>query len=340
MTNRQTPNQELNETEEVAWELLATREHVAAGEVAAARGVTRQAALHSLRKMTQGNLLERVGAGRGTRYRRRADFVGSWPIEGLQEEVVWREVVAGVPAFADAIDNVRHILNYALTEMVNNAIDHSRGSSVRVVAWTRPWLSFEVADDGVGAFAHMRDERGLPDVRAAVEVISKGKQTTDPTRHSGQGIFFTSKSVDRFDLRSNGLRWLVDNARRDQAIGEALPAKGTVVTCSIAADSPTQLEEVFAGFTDEEHAFSRSRVVLRLFERGEEFVSRSEAKRLAASLDEFREVEVDFAGVTMVGQGFSDELFRVWATAHPGTRLIPINMSETVRWQVDLARTN
>ena len=78
-----------------------------------------------------------MGAGRGTRYRRRADFIRSWPIEGLQEEIVWREVVAGVPPFAGAIENVRHILNYAMTEMVNNAIDHSarlRRTSRRVDA--------------------------------------------------------------------------------------------------------------------------------------------------------------------------------------------------------------
>jgi hypothetical protein len=337
VTNRQS-KLSLNETEEVAWELLGSRASISAGELAAARGVTRQAALHSLRKMTQKGLLERAGAGRGTRYLRRADFIRTWPIDGLQEENVWREVAAEVAAFSGAAGNVRHILNYAMTEMVNNAIDHSGGSTVRVCAWTQPVLAFEVSDDGVGAFARVRDEWSLPDLYAAVETISKGKQTTDPQRHSGQGIFFTSKSVDRFELRSNGLRWVVDNLRMDQAIGETPPAKGTVVSCSIAPNSSTQLSEVFAPFSGEEHAFSRSRVVLELFDRGEGLISRSEAKRLAASLDQFDEVELDFAGVSLVGQGFADELFRVWASSHPNTHLIPMNMSESAHRQIETAR--
>ena len=34
----------------------------------------------------------------------------------------------------------------------------------------------------------------------------------------------------------------------------------------------------------------------------------------------------DFTGVTDVGQGFVDELLRVWPTAHPGKTVIPVNV--------------
>ena len=64
------------------------------------------------------------------------------------------------------------------------------------------------------------------------------------------------------------------------------------------------------------------------------FVSRSEAKRLADGLQEFGEVEVDFSDVTEVGQGFVDELFRVWQSQHPDTMLVPINMSPEVEFMV------
>jgi anti-sigma regulatory factor (Ser/Thr protein kinase) len=331
----------LNLIERRAWELLQVKETLSSGELASAANVTRQAAHLHLRRMGLMGLVEREGAGRTTRYRRKADFFGSWDIGGLQEDVVWSEVVADLQAFKTARDNVRRILHYSLTEMVNNAIDHSGGSKVRVTAWaSEEEFTFEVSDDGVGVFAHVRDRFGLDDLYAAIEEVSKGKQTTDPQRHSGEGIFFTSKAVDRFDLTSNGLRWLVDNAKSDEAIGDAVARKGTLVRCSIARSSKRDLRSVFASFADEDRGFVRSRVSLRLFDRGSEFVSRSEAKRLAASLDEFREVEVDFAGVSIVGQGFCDELFRVWARAHPETELIPTNMSETVRRQVDRARTN
>jgi hypothetical protein len=45
-------------------------------------------------------------------------------------------------------------------------------------------------------------------------------------------------------------------------------------------------------------------------------------------------VEVDFAGVTDVGQGFVDELLRVWPNAHPGKTVTPINMNPAVEFMV------
>ena len=74
---------------------------------------------------------------------------------------------------------------------------------------------------------------------------------------------------------------------------------------------------------------------MRLFEAGSAFLSRSEAKRLAAGLDRFRQVTLDFEGVDEVGQGFVDELFRVWARDHPATRLSPIKMNDDVRFMVE-----
>ena len=39
----------------------------------------------------------------------------------------------------------------------------------------------------------------------------------------------------------------------------------------------------------------------------------------------FRVVELDFDGVGEIGQGFADELFRVFANAHPDIELKPVN---------------
>jgi hypothetical protein len=51
-------------------------------------------------------------------------------------------------------------------------------------------------------------------------------------------------------------------------------------------------------------------------------LSRSEARRLAAGLEQFDRVVLDFTGVDMIGQGFADELFRVWHLAHPTVLLL------------------
>jgi uncharacterized protein (DUF1330 family) len=155
--------------------------------------------------------------------------------------------------------------------------------------------------------------------------------TTQPQAHTGQGIFFTSKMADLFTLEANGLRWVVDNRREDVAISEAPARPGTTVTFELPLATATDPAAIFARYSHgDDFAFDTSRVVVRLFEHGSEFVSRSEAKRIAAGLERFRHVIVDFRGVEAVGQGFADELFRVWATAHPEVALEPMNMQPAV----------
>lgn len=104
--------------------------------------------------------------------------------------------------------------------------------------------------------------------------------------------------------------------------------------CQTDAATTRRLADVFDAFTGDDHSFSRSRVRVKLFELGVEFVSRSEAKRLLRGLDRFREVEADFAGVLEVGQGFVDELLRVWPGQHPDTRIVPTNMNQAVEAMV------
>lgn len=74
---------------------------------------------------------------------------------------------------------------------------------------------------------------------------------------------------------------------------------------------------------------------LRLCNIGTEFVSRAEAKRLLSGVESFNEITLDFARVAWVGQGFVDEVFRVWAKAHPAISLFPINMNDAVEFMVE-----
>jgi hypothetical protein len=48
---------------------------------------------------------------------------------------------------------------------------------------------------------------------------------------------------------------------------------------------------------------------------------------------------VDFAGVERVGQGFVDEVFRVWPRANPDTSVVPVGMSPDVDFMVERARS-
>ena len=114
---------------------------------------------------------------------------------------------------------------------------------------------------------------------------------------------------------------------------------GTSVQCQIDPHTDRVLADVFREFT-QDHAFVRTRPVVKLFEISTAFVSRSEARRLLDGLDaDFDIVEVDFAGVIDVGQGFVDELLRVWPATHPGKTVLPINMTPAVEFMVRRGQT-
>src|ERR1022692_4893828 len=211
--------------------------------------------------------------------------------------------------------------------MLNNAIDHSASETATITWWvgTDQW-SFEVRDYGVGAYPKLREGLHLASEFEAVQELSKGKRTTDRQRHTGEGIFFTSKAVDIFRLTSSGVRWTVDNLRHDTALGVVPANDGTSVVCQIDPQTDRSLAGIFREFS-RDHAFVRTRPVVKLFEIGTTFVSRSEARRLLDGLEaDFDTVEVDFAGVTDVGQGFVDEMLRVWPAAHPDMTVIPVQL--------------
>src|SRR6185369_9769056 len=111
-------------------------------------------------------------------------------------------------------------VGYAVSEMVNNAIDHSGGRTVEVA------IDFAAAgatvivvlDDGVGVFRRVCEDFGFATPHDAIVQLEKGKLTSDPSRHSGEGLFFTSKVVTQFRLESQNVAWLVDNEVQDSGI--------------------------------------------------------------------------------------------------------------------------
>jgi hypothetical protein len=306
-------------------------------DLAERTGRTRQALNAHLRRALAAGELMREGSGRSTRYRlpAGATFEARRAAHGLREEDLWREFRAylgwHLPERGEAADA---ILGYVVTELVNNAIDHSQAREIILRgAISGARVRIEVEDAGIGAFESVRARLGFASHLHALQHLSKGKVTTDPERHTGEGLFFSSKAVDTFELTANGLTWAVDSLQDDQAVLEETRAPGTRATCWLETPTTRSLQELFERFTTD-LAFDRSRTVVRLFEHGTRFVSRSEAKRLSEGLERFREVELDFHGVGGVGQGFVDELLRVWANAHPRTRLLPVRMNDAVAFMV------
>ena len=260
-----------------------------------------------------------------------ASWTADHDLVGLEEDAVWAEVrteLGEIPTEA------RHILGYAITEMANNAIDHSHGTTLKAsLSLQGRTVKVMLSDDGIGAFRSMADTFGYDDVADAIVDLTKGKRTTDPQRHSGEGIFFTSKAVDTFSLEANGYRYAVDNRNADVALGDGITV-GTTVTITLDLETSRKLVEVFAAHT-EAGEFVRSTPRIELVRHGSEFISRSQAKRFVLGLEQFQDVILDFTGVDLIGQGFADELFRVWQADHPAATLSVTGASRGVALMID-----
>jgi len=261
-----------------------------------------------------------------------------YSLMGLEEDQVWQELKStlGISGQEPAVD----IALYSFTEMLNNAIDHSEGDRVHISFEMREdrWI-FQIIDDGIGVFSRVQNEYQLAEPIAAIGELTKGKRTSAPQAHTGEGIFFSSKMVARFTLESQSIKWICDNELGDFAVMESDVNSGTRVSCEVLTNPVTSAKKVFEEFT-RNFEFVKSRPVVKLFEIGTDFVSRSEAKRLMLGLDKFKEVDLDFSQVQGIGQGFADQVFRVWQEIHPQTKLHEINATSTVQFMINRARSN
>ena len=320
--------------------LVDRRGEIQNRDVVDALHVSAATAHRLLQSLATSGLLQRQGKGRAVRYRlprvrrrfRRA---------GLDEHRAWDELAAEIARIRPLGGDEARSLAYAASEILNNAVDHSRGSRVEVsVGFERGGSTVvTVSDDGVGVFRRMCEDFGYATPADAIVQLEKGKLTSDPDRHSGEGLFFSSKAVTRFRIESQGTAWIVDNEVGDSGIGPSERKRGTAVLLEVVAGRVPRLEDVFAAHTDPESLrFTRTRATIKLAGFGRTLVSRSEAKRLVARLAEFEHVTLDFTGVEVVGQGFCDEIFRVFARAHPVVTLEPVGMSDAVAFMVRRAQ--
>jgi len=305
-------------------------------DLAAYLGITRQAVSLHLRRLIAAGEIVKTGSTRAARYFPRDAAVAArrfkrdLVLAGLDESVVYEDIAITL-TLTQLPNNVESIVHYAFTEILNNAIDHSISDRCKIeVRLDATKLTFTIRDIGIGVFSSIAEKFDLQDEHAALIELIKGKTTTQPHAHSGEGIFFVSRSADRFVLRSHRLQIEWDRDRDDVFVSDPRFLKGTLAQFEIRRDSRTRLENVFAEFAPEEYdyQFQKTRVLVKLLRR--DYVSRSEAKRLLHNLDKFSEIELDMRDVESVGQGFADEVFRVFALAHPGISIRTINAGDAV----------
>jgi anti-sigma regulatory factor (Ser/Thr protein kinase)/uncharacterized protein (DUF1330 family) len=308
-------------------------------------GISRQAVNLHLKRLIDEGALKAQGSTSNRVYSLASllTWRGTYLIaDNPTEDRVWYNDIA--PNVGSLPQNVSDIWHYAFTEMFNNAIEHSEGQSITVdLKKTAANTELMVRDDGVGIFRKIQAALGLEDARHSVLELAKGKFTTDPAHHSGEGIFFSSRMFDEFVILSGEVffshefpeveDWILE---RERGIG------GTFVHMTLSDHTSRTTKKVFDKFTSggDDYGFTKTVVPVNLARYGDDnLVSRSQARRLLARVDRFRTVVLDFKGVEAIGQAFADEAFRVFPSHHPDVKVIEINARSAVKRMISHVRS-
>ena len=280
----------------------------------AAFSVSRSTVYNYLTTLQQNGEVERVGGSMPYRVLYQTTRFTVDTSREHSEDRMWTREIA--PLLADLPANVQKIWRYAFTAMMNNAIEHSRASAIIcVVSRNRLSTIIGVLDNGTGIFRRIAQDvreaggEALTSAEAA-SLLFAGGYTGAPDTHAGEGIFFTSRLMDHFAIRSDYQMFSTDG---DEGDNEAERFRGTAVQMALANDSKRELSEVMARYVDPEKGFVRTEIPIARFFGGDFPVSRSEARRLLTVLEGFEEAELDFVGIEEVGRDFAHELFGVAA---------------------------
>ena len=332
--------------------MVERRGNVTANQLIDEFGFSRAYILRAVTDLIKDREIFKYGSTRRARYVSRnylaqhsnsEIFLRRFKNKGLEEHVVYDELRNTFPDFKKLTEQVRSILFYAFSEMLNNAIDHSQSDFINVLVHRMDgYLEFTVEDSGIGVFRNVKDTKGLASEIEAVQDILKGKTTTMPRLHSGEGIFFTSKVADYFVLDSYGYRLTIDNEADDVFLNTAVESlAGTRVTFRISLNTVKHLSDVFADFTNQapgsDYGFDKTEIRVELYALGGIHVSRAQARRVLSGLEKFHVIVMDYDNVPTVGQAFADEVYRVFLKRYPDKIITNENMNEGVAFMVNRA---
>ncbi len=293
-------------------------------------GVSKSTVYNYLTTLQNAGEVERVGGSMPYRVTYRTTRITVDPTKERSEDRLYAREIA--PLLEDLPLRVQKVWRYAVTAMLNNALEHSRASAIIcVVSRNRLNTIVGVLDNGTGIFRRIqqdvRERTGeLLTSAEAATMLFAGKYTGAPESHSGEGIFFVSRLMDHFAIRSELQLFTAHD--EEEEVTERF--RGTAVQMALANDAEVELGAVMAKYVDPVRGFVRTEIPVSRFFGGEAPVSRSEARRLASVVAAFEEVELDFVGIEEIGHDFAHELFAVQAAKLPMLRLCAANAAPDV----------
>lgn len=227
--------------------------------------------------------------------------------------------------------------------MMNNSIQHANADQIFVqIKQNYLYTEISITDTGIGIFKKVQNYlkniwNAEIDYNDVIAELYKGKLTTDPSCHAGEGIFFSSKIVKEFAIWSDNTIYTSGFDQESPLIQSHLISYytklkkiGTMFVMKLENQTSRTTTEIFDEFAPIEEGFVKTRIPIKHVCAFGEPIARSQARRLSYRLDQFKLVEFDFTDVEFMGQGFADEFFRVWQNEHPEVQIIPINANRTI----------
>ena len=203
-------------------------------------GFSRAYAQRFLKKMVEDGSLLRVGKANQAHYlpaRRR----GKPPAkprrvriiltnEGLSEAKILNRIQEESSVLSGLPGNTAAIAQYALAELLKNAVKHSESDKIDVQAIrTQTDLHFTVKDWGIGMFNSIMQKKRLASTAEAVQRLLKRRSAIAPEPAGRQAVLAMSKIADRLTIASLENKVVFNNLQDKIYVREIKPAQGTRV---------------------------------------------------------------------------------------------------------------
>ncbi|MDP8253379.1 MAG: DUF4325 domain-containing protein [Candidatus Kaelpia aquatica] len=322
---------------------LKQNSYVTTEDIVKSTGLTRQGVHKHIKELVSKGVVKKIGNTKGVKYTLRDKRIDdltiklekSYLLHNLKEDLVFNKINIQYDLKHQLRKNIFDVLSYAFTELLNNAIDHSQSKKSKIKLKIDNYnIDLSINDWGIGIFKNIKDKFDLKDEYEALQELIKGKTTTAEQHHSGEGLFFTSKASDKLIIKSHDIEITFDNIKNDLFTKKIKYKQGTLVNFKISKNSKKRLKTIFDDYGNEEYdyEFSKTSVTVNLFTRAKDsYVSRSEAKRLLHNLDRFKEIALNFKDVKGIGQGFADEIFRVFKNKNLNIKIQTLNANKTIK---------
>ncbi len=329
---------------------IRERGKITSSEISKKYSVSRQYINVLISELIKDNIIVKIGSTKNSFYVLKKDadkYLKNTSIKkflkniGLEEHIVLQDIKKELPALINLKENIKYIFDFSFSEILNNAIEHSKSQKINIeIVLDNKKLFFNIHDFGNGVFNNIMKKRKLQNQVEAIQDLLKGKTTTIPDSHTGEGIFFTSKVADKFILDSYEYKLIIDNNIDDVFIEKNKKnIIGTNVIFEIDLKSNRDLSKVFKYYAPEvdDYSFNKTSIKIKLYTLDSIYISRSEARRVVSGLEKFKTIIFDFDKVSIIGQAFADEVFRIFQNKNPQIHLEIINANKEIAFMIKRA---